>query len=300
MPTNRFIANNIMLKNKTLPLFEKNGIYNIKMRKYKNLDTLHEYSLQTAVLTKNVKCGSLWDTIKKIFNKGKKVVGNAMKVINNNPLLSTVKDIASDYVYQKTGVNPNDYYNMANQIVNTNDNQQILNALTNSATKAVKNAYESRKKPKEQGTKGPSKREQLKTFMTDFSQNLAQQIPSEKETIKNNMSLFSQGIDDIACGSINLEVWKKKAPLFLLSTLNSKGGNIIHDKMKEFIKAKYRINDVRLPPTMKKLLMKGSEGRLYQGRGPELSEGRLYQGRGDDEGCGKKQNLKYAKLLASL
>lgn len=299
MPANRFLANNIMIKNKALPLYERNGIYNLKMRKYKNLDTLHAFTLNTSVLTKNVKCGSLWDTIKSIFKKGKNVVKKTMNYIDSNPLFSTMKDIASDYVYEKTGVNPNDYYGIAKQVVNADDSA-TMKALTETANKTIKNIYENRKKPTKPGVKGPSKKEQLKTFMTDFSENLAKQVPEEKETIKDNFSIFSKGIDEIASGSINLDVWKKKAPLFLLSTLNNKGGNIINDKMKEFIKAKYRINDVRLPPTMKKILMKGSEGRLYQGKGPEVSQGRLHQGSGDDEGCGKKQNLKYAKLLASL
>lgn len=299
MPANRFLANNIMIKNKSLPLYERNGIYNLKMRKYKNLDTLHAFTLNTSVLTKNVKCGNLWDTIKRIFKKGKNVVKKTMDIIDNNPLLSTVKDIASDYVYEKTGVNPNDYYGIAKQVANT-DNSSTVKALSDTASKAIKNVYENKKKEAKTGVKGPSKREQLKTFMKDFSENLATKVPEEKETIKDNFSIFSTGIDEIAAGSINLDVWKKKAPLFLLSKLDAKGGNLLNDKVKEIIKKTYKINDVRLPPTMKKILMKGSTGRLYQGHGDELSEGRLHQGSGEEEKGGKKQNLKYAKLLASL
>lgn len=299
MPTNKFLANNIMIKNKSLPLYERNGIYNLKMRKYKNLDTLHAFTLNTSVLTKNVKCGSLWDTIKNIFKKGKNAVKKTMDYIDTNPLFSTVKDIASDYVYEKTGVNPNDYYGIAKQVVNSDDSS-TMKALTETANKTIKNMYENRKKPVKPGVKGPSKKEQLKTFMTDFSQNLAKQIPEEKKTITDNISMFSEGINELASGSINLDVWKKKAPLFLLSNLDAKGGNLINEKIKDILKKTYKITDMRLPPTMKKILMKGSTGRLYQGHGDELSEGRLHQGSGDDEGCGKKQNLKYAKLLASL
>ena len=69
MVVNKFMCDNIMIKNKTLPLYEQNGIYNLKKRKYKNIDTLHEYNMMTQVLTKNVRCGSLWDTIKNIFKK---------------------------------------------------------------------------------------------------------------------------------------------------------------------------------------------------------------------------------------
>ena len=294
MPANRFLANNIMIKNKVLPLYERNGIYNLKMRKYKNLDTLHAFTLNTSVLTKNVKCGNLWDTIKNIFKKGKNAVKKTMDYIDSNPLFSTMKDIASDYVYEKTGVNPNDYYGIAKQVVNADDSS-TMKALTDTANKTIKNMYDNRKKPPKPGVKGPSKKEQLKTFMTDFSENLAKQVPQEKETIKDNFSIFAKGIDEIASGSINLDVWKKKAPLFLLSKLDAKGGNLASDKIKDLLKNTFKIMDMRLPPTMKKILMKGSTGRLYQGHGEELS-----QGSGDNEGCGKKQNLKYAKLLASL
>lgn len=287
-----------MIKNKALPLYEQNGIYNLKMRKYKNLDTLHAFTLNTSVLTKNVKCGNLWDTIKNIFKKGKNVVKKTIDYIDTNPLFSTMKDIASDYVYEKTGVNPNDYYGIAKQVVNA-DNPSTMKALTETANNTIRNMYENRKKPTKPGVKGPSKKEQLKTFMTDFSQNLAKQIPQEKETIKDNFSIFSKGIDEIASGSINLDVWKKKAPLFLLSKLDAKGGNLANENIKDILKKSFKIMDMRLPPTMKRILMKGSTGRLYQGHGVELSQG-LKDSKKDDEGCGKKQNLKYAKLLESL
>ena len=141
----------------------------------------------------------------------------------------------------------------------------------------------------------------MKDFMKDYSTNLIKQIPDQKETITQNVSKFASGIDEISSGSINLDVWKKKAPLFLLSkmtkTASGKCGNKIDDTVKDFLKKVYKFTDFRLPPTMKKILEKGatgdaSNGRLYQGKGEE-SKGRLNMG-------GKKSNDKYAKLLAAL
>lgn len=306
MVVNKFMCNNIMIKNKTLPLYEQNGIYNLKKRKYKNIDTLHEYNMMTQVLTKNVRCGSLWDTIKNIFKKGKDVVKKTIDYVDRSPLLNTVKDIGFDYIQQKTGINPNDYYNVAKTVVNndTNSNAQYL---TDVATKTLTDSYNRYKnnqsKSKNNNQKGgPTKKDQLKDFMKTFSDNLIQQMPEQKETIQQNRSIFASGIDDIASGSINLDVWKKKAPLFLLSNMVQKGngkcGNEMSGSVKDILKNKFKIMDMRLSPTMKKLLEKGN-GRLYMGRGDELSTGRLHMGRGEDK-SGKRANDKYAKLLASL
>lgn len=309
---NRFLANNIIIKNKSLPLYEQNGIYNIKMRKFKKLDTLHDFNLYTSVLTKNVKCGSLWDNIKKFFKKGKDFASKALNTIDNSPLLSTVKDIASDYIYEKTGVNPNDYYDIAKTVVK-NTPEQNMNALLKTTSDTLTNTYKKYKDNKKNNikTNQPTKKQQLKTFMNDFTNNLKTSYPNYAPIIDNNYRAFAQGVDELSSGSIDLDVWKKKAPIFLMSSMNSKGGMIYTDSLKDLLKKRFNITDVRLTPTMKKLLMKGpiaskgeSEGRLNMGKGDEgcgdeLSTGRLYQGRGD-EGCGKKQNMKYAKLLASL
>lgn len=321
MVVNKFMCDNIMIKNKTLPLYEQGGIYNLKKRKYKNIDTLHEYNLTTQVLTKNVRCGSLWDTIKNIFKKGKDIAQKTMNYIDNSPLLNTVKDIGFDYIQQKTGINPNDYYDVAKTVVNSTP-QQNAQYLTDVATKTLTDSYNKYKnKPPtnsstKPGQKGPSKRDQLKTFMKDFSNNLVNSYPDQQRIIKQNMNAFSQGIDSISAGSINLDVWKKKAPLFLLSSISQKGngkcGNDMSEKIKEILKNRFKISDLRLPPTMKRLLTikasgeelsTGNElstGRLHLGHGDEESSGRLHLGNGDESKSGKKANDKYAKLLAAL
>ena len=315
MVVNKFMCDNIMIKNKTLPLYEQNGIYNLKKRKYKNIDTLMEYNMRTQVLTKNVRCGNLWDTIKGIFKKGKKFAKDAINYIDKSPLLNTVKDIGFDYIQEKTGVNPNDYYNVARDVVNSDTNTNIQK-LTDAASKTLMDTYKQQKEKRKNikpGVKSPTKKEQLKDFMKDYSTNLIKQIPEQKETITQNVSKFASGIDEISSGSINLDVWKKKAPLFLLSkmskTASGKCGNKIDDTVKEFLKKVYKFTDFRLPPTMKKILEKGatgdaSNGRLYQGKG-DSSEGRLHQGveeesKGRLNMGGKKSNDKYAKLLAAL
>ena len=341
MVVNKFMCDNIMIKNKTLPLYEQNGIYNLKKRKYKNLDTLHEYNMMTQVLTKNVRCGSLWDTIKNIFKKGKNFVKDTINYVDNSPLLNTVKDIGFDYIQQKTGINPNDYYNVTKTIVN-NDTPTNTQYLTDTVTKTLTDTYQKykNKTPTKPRQKGPTKKDQLKTFMKDFSNNLVNAYPDQRRTINNNMNAFSQGIDSISAGSINLDVWKKKAPLFLLSNISRKGngkcGNVMSDKIKDILKNRFKISDYKLPPTMKRILEKTvgmtssgeelssgtntsgttssgrlnmghgeeSKGRLNMGHGEEskgtTSTGRLHLGNGEESKSGKKANDKYAKLLAAL
>lgn len=312
MVVNKFMCDNIMIKNKTLPLYEQNGIYNLKKRKYKNIDTLHEYNMTTQVLTKNVRCGNLWDTIKNIFKKGKDIAKKTINYIDNSPLLNTVKDIGFDYIQEKTGINPNDYYDVAKDVVNNNSstNSQYFTDVASKTLQDTYNRYKTNKaknKTNPTNKTGPSKREQLKTFMNDFSNNLMKQMPEQKETIKRNVDLFASGVDSLSAGSINLDVWKKKAPLFLLSNMIQKGngkcGNEIPETIKTILKGKYGIPDLRLPPTMKKLLSsQSSNGRLYMGHGDEVSTGRLHMGHGDEKQStgGKKANDKYAKLLAAL
>lgn len=321
MVVNKFMCDNIMIKNKTLPLYEQNGIYNLKKRKYKNIDTLHEYNLTTQVLTKNVRCGSLWDTIKNIFKKGKDIAKKTFDYIDNSPLLNTVKDIGFDYIQQKTGINPNDYYNVARDVAK-NDTNTNIQYLTDTASKTLTDTYNRYKQDKQNqkknpNVKGPTKKQQLTNMMKDFTNNLTNSYPQYKNTISKNYSAFANGIDEVSSGSINLDVWKKKAPLFLMSNMIDKGngkcGNIIEDKIKEILKNRFKITDLRLPPTMKKLLEKyrskvgipsnetTSSGRLYMGRGDgTTSSGRLHLGNGPELSSGKKSNEKYAKLLAAL
>ena len=321
MVVNKFMCDNIMVKNKTLPLYEQNGIYNLKKRKYKNLDTLHEYNLTTQVLTKNVRCGSLWDTIKNIFKKGKDIAKKTFDYIDNSPLLNTVKDIGFDYIQEKTGINPNDYYNVARDVAK-NDTNTNIQYLTDTASKTLTDTYNRYKvnkqnQKKNPNVKGPTKKQQLTNMMKDFTNNLTNSYPQYKNTISKNYSAFANGIEEVSSGSINLDVWKKKAPLFLMSNMIDKGngkcGNIMEDKIKEILKNRFKITDLRLPPTMKKLLEKHhskvgipsnettSSGRLYMGRGDETtSSGRLHLGNGPELSSGKKSNEKYAKLLAAL
>lgn len=305
MVVNKFMCDNIMIKNKTLPLYEQNGIYNLKKRKYKNIDTLHEYNMTTQVLTKNVRCGSLWDTIKRIFKKGKDVAKKTFNYIDNSPLLNVVKDIGFDYIQDKTGINPNDYYNVARDVA-TNDTNVNVQQLSNATAKTLADTYKKYKDNKKNNTvKGPTKKEQLKTFMSDFSNNLKNSLPEQKQTIQRNIDLFASGIDGLSSGSINLDVWKKKAPLFLLSNMtqksNGKCGNDMSGSIKDILKNRFKITDFRLPPTMKKLLEQGVSNNGKNSSGAELSTGRLYMGRGGDVSTGgKKANDKYAKLLAAL
>lgn len=331
MVVNKFMCDNIMIKNKTLPLYEQGGVYNLKKRKYKNIDTLHEYNMMTQVLTKNVRCGSLWDTIKNIFKKGKDIAKKTFNFIDNSPLLNVVKDIGFDYIQDKTGINPNQYYNIAREVANNDTNVDVQH-LTNTAAKTLADTYQRYKQDRQNqkknpNFKGPTKKEQLTNIMRDFKNNLTNSYPQYKNTITSNYNAFANGIDKISSGSINLDVWKKKAPLFLLSTISQKGNgkleHVMPDKFRELLKDKFNLSDFRLPPTMRKILegnlpvkiigsSSGNElssgkdsGRLYMGHGDEnvkdsvRDSGRLHIGHGEEK-SGKKANEKYAKLLAAL
>lgn len=299
MVANRFLCDNIMIKNKTLPLFEQNGIYNLKKRKYKNIDTLHEYNIRTQVLSKNVRAGSLWDTIKNIFKKGTKIAKDAIHYIDNSPVLSTVKDIASDYIQEKTGINPNDYYNIAKDVVNMSP-QQLSNTATDAAVKTMKDQYQQHKqrvaeRKKNPNAKQPTKREQVKNIMTNYKDNLIKSIPEYKNVVQENFDLFSNGLDNLSAGSLNIETWKKKGPLFLLSMKGRGGKNAIDEKVKDFLKRVHHLTDFRLTPTMNSLLKIAP--KLSTG---EESEGRLHLGNGEELSSGKRNNEKYLKVLSSL
>lgn len=294
------MCNNIMLKNKTLPLYEQNGIYNLKKRKYKNVDTLHEFNMRTQVLTKNVRCGSLWDSIKNLFKKAKDFGQKTMNFIDSNPLTSTLKDVAFDYVQNKTGVDPSMYYDTTKTLLNTDTKTNMTN-LTNAAAKTLTDTYQKYKnKPKNTTSTTGSKKQQLTNFMKDLGNNLIKELPKESSTISRNIDLFASGLNELSSGSINLDVWKRKGPLFLLAESSQKSSGVVDvkvpDRLKDFIKNRFKISDVRLPPTMKKLLL-SSKGPVAS---TPTSTGRLHLGNGETKECGKKTNEKYAKLLETL
>ena len=132
--------------------------------------------MKTQVLTKNVRCGSLWDTIKNIFKKGKDVAKKTFNYIDNSPLLNVVKDIGFDYIQEKTGINPNDYYNVAKDVA-TNDTNVNMQQLSNATAKTLADTYKKYKDNKKNNpvkgpnVKGPTKREQLTNIMKEFTNN---------------------------------------------------------------------------------------------------------------------------------
>ena len=289
---NRMLCDNIIIKTKTLPLYEHNGIYNLKKRKFKQMKNLHEFNMNTAVLTDKIKAGNLWTGIKKFFKKGKKFVKDAVNYIDNSPILSTVKDIAADYVQEKTGINPNDYYDMAKNVVNSSS-KELKDAVSNATVKTLKNAAEKRKENKKTGKKSNT-REEIKNIMTDYKNNLIKERPEQKQRITTNFDLFSSGIAEgggAPLSALKPTLWKKWGPMFLMADKSTgKCGSIASD----LLKTKYGLKRLTLPKTLKDILEKG--------KGENTSNGRLYMGRGEEEktSSGKKRNEKYMKLLASL
>lgn len=295
---NRMLCDNIIIKNKTLPLYENNGIYNLKKRKFKQRKNLHEFNMNTAVLTKKVKAGNLWGNIKKIFKKGKKFVKDAINYVDQSPILSTIKDTASEYIAEKTGINPNDYYNAAKNIVNSNP-QQLKDAATNAAVKTIKDYSEKRKNKKDTKQKS-NKMNEIKNIMTEYKNNLINEIPNEAPNINKNYSNmlafgFAEGMS-LPLAARKSELWRKWGPMFLLADSSTgKCGSVASD----LLKTKYNLQRLALPKTLKELLMKVNKkdgnGRLYMGRGEEEKSTTLPAGSST-----KKKNEKYMNLLASL
>lgn len=288
---NRMLCDNIIIKTKTLPLYEHNGIYNLKKRKFKQMKNLHEFNMNTSVLTDKIKAGNLWTGIKKFFKKGKKFVKDAFNYIDNSPILSTVKDVASDIIQEKTGINPNDYYDIGKNIVNSS-NKELKDAVSNATVNTIKKAAERRKEKNKTGKKSNT-REEIKNIMTDYKNNLISQIPDQKQRITTNFDLFSSGIAEgggAPLAALKPTLWKKYGPMFLLADRSSgKCGSIESD----LLKTKYGLSRLALPKTLKDILLKDSK--------TNSSNGRLYMGRGEEEASGsKKKNEKYMKLLASL
>lgn len=291
---NRMLCDNIIIKTKTLPLYEHNGIYNLKKRKFKQMKNLHEFNMNTSVLTNKIKAGSLWSGIKKFFKKGKKFAKDAFNFIDNSPILSTVKDVASDYIQEKTGINPNDYYDIGKNIVNSS-NKELKDASTKAVVDTIKNVSDRRKERKKTGKKSNT-REEIKNIMTDYKNNLINQIPDQKQRITTNFDIFSSGICEgggAPLSAFKPTLWKKWGPMFLMADrATGKCGSVESD----LLKTKYGLTRLVLPKTLKDLL--GKNFKIASK--PNSSNGRLYMGRGEEEASGKKKNEKYMKLLASL
>jgi DNA-binding protein Fis len=249
--------------------------------------------MNTSVLTDKVKAGNLWSKIKKIFKKGKNFVKNAVDYIDNSPILSTVKDVASDYIQEKTGINPNDYYNMTKNVVNSS-NKEIRDAVTNATVNTIKDVAKKRKERKtgDQKAKKSNTREEIKNIMTTYKDNLIKEIPDQTKRINENFNFFSRGISEgggAPLAALKPTLWKKWGPMFLLADKGTgKCGSVASD----LLKTKYKLNRLVLPKTLKDMLNREAKD----------GKGRLYMGRGEDEEAsgGKKKNEKYMKLLASL
>ena len=287
------LCDNIIIKNKTLPLYENNGIYNLKKRKFKHRKNLHEFNMNTAVLTKKVKAGNLWGTIKNVFKKGKKFVKDAMNYVDNSPILSTIKDTASEYIAEKTGINPNDYYNAAKNLINMMPEQKQIQPQTQQQKPQTKK--------KKDTTKTKNKQDEIKSIMTNYKNNLIKEIPNEAPNINKNYSnMLAIGLAEgmsLPLAARKSELWRKWGPMFLLADSSTgKCGSVASD----LLKTKYNLQRLVLPKTLKDLLMKlnkkDGNGRLYMGRGEEEKKSTTLPAGSST----KKKNEKYMKLLASL
>lgn len=290
------LSQNSMIKKKYLPFYEDQQL-NFYIRSRSNPEKVKEFYRNTAVLHPVLHGGNLWTTIKNIFKKGKDFTKNAIDYIDNSPLLSTVKDIGFDVIKEKTGVDPNVYYNTTRDVINMNkDNaKNLINKFTDTTKKNVHN-YITRDK-----TKQPKYdyKEALKQYYND----IVETVPQYKPQIKQNYDNFSLGAE-LAGGNQTII---RNIPKLLVLSKSNRGGYTIK---KEFLPVlnKFNIKTLTLPKTLKEFIDKvnnqKSNGRLHLGgdesTGPLTIANNEVKPIKEPRGNGKNKIDRYNEILNKL
>lgn len=265
MPANKFLLTGNVIKKKNLPFFETETL-NFYIRTKRNPNFIREYYQESNILKPVLHAGSFWSTLKKGFKKGKNILNKTMDFIDSNPITSTLKDIGFDYLQQKTGFNPNDIYNTTRNIINMTptDVKNTTNKLIQTTAKHIKNKHINKNNTS------------YKDLLNNYYEDLTKSIPKYQSQIKENFNLLSSG-SEVATGlsSSQFETIKRNIPKMLLMARGPKGGLSINEMFKPYL-VKYGIKTLTLPKTVKDFITKlanKSTGRLYQGRGEEVSTG---------------------------
>lgn len=243
---------NNMIKKKYLPFYEDQQL-NFYIRSRSNPEKVKEFYTESAVLRPVMHSGNLWNTIKNLFKKGKDFTKKTMDFIDNTPILKDLKDIGFDMIKEKTGVDPNVYYDTA---------KNVINKITPT-------------KPKQQQTYNQPQKQQPNQPNYDYNQQLKNyyqniiQSPSlpqvYKPQVEQNYKAFSLG-SELAGGNQTI---MRNLPKLLLISKSNRGGYTIKKDFKPLLN-KFGIKTLALPKTLKDFIEKvnnTSNGRLYLGNG---------------------------------
>jgi len=258
MPVSMLTMNN-MIKKKYLPFYEDQQL-NFYIRSRSNPEKVKEFYTESAVLRPVMHSGNLWNTIKNLFKKGKDFTKKTMDFIDNTPILKDLKDVGFDMIKEKTGVDPNVYYDTAKNVIN-----KITPTKPKTNQPQPQNQYV-QPQPKQPQPKQPSYdyNQQLKNYYQNIMQSPS--LPQVyKPQVEQNYKAFSLG-SELAGGNQTI---MRNLPKLLLISKSNRGGYTIKKDFKPLLD-KFGIKTLALPKTLKDFIEKvnnKSNGRLYLGNG---------------------------------
>lgn len=246
---------NNMIKKKYLPFYEDQQL-NFYVRSRSNPEKIKEFYTESAALRPVMHSGNLWNTIKNLFKKGKDFTKKTMDFIDNTPILKDLKDVGFDMIKEKTGIDPNVYYDTAKNVINK------ITPKYNQRSDQPK--QRSDQQPKHNQPQNYDYNQQLKNYYQNIIQspNLPQVY---KPQVEQNYKAFSLG-SELAGGNQTI---MRNLPKLLLISKSNRGGYTIKKDFKPLLN-KFGIKTLALPKTLKEFIEKvnnKSNGRLYLGNG---------------------------------
>jgi len=251
MPVSMLTMNN-MIKKKYLPFYEDQQL-NFYIRSRSNPEKVKEFYADSAVLRPVMHSGNLWNTIKNLFKKGKDFTKKTMDFIDNTPILKDLKDVGFDMIKEKTGIDPNVYYDTA---------KNVINKIT--PTKPKQPQPQKQQQTYNQPPQNYDYNQQLKNYYQNIIQSPS--LPQVyKPQVEQNYKAFSLG-SELAGGNQTI---MRNLPKLLLISKSNRGGYTIKKDFKPLLN-KFGIKTLALPKTLKDFIEKvnnKSNGRLYLGNG---------------------------------
>ena len=330
MPANQFLidSNISSFRRKTLPFYET-CILNYGIRSRAQPNKVIEYYYESNALRNQMLAGNLWTTIKSWFKRGKNALSKTMDFIDSNPLTSTLKDMAFDYIGEKTGVDPSQYYNLTKDITHMNYGDPSIKDITRTVvdhgTKYLQNQYNQYKQNKSDPNYKPTPiknkikqqftKDGIKNNLNTIYQQVRNAVPeSYKSQVDSNFSLFGNGLCSDSAGA-NLTTAKMKTlmnnipKMLLLAKHKSSGGVYIPGHLKDVL-SRFNIKTTTIPKVISELpfinSVKTIGEELARVKKPVVaSTGRLYQGRGVTElsgstKSGSSKSSRYQDIINKL
>lgn len=297
---NLFLYDNNIIKYKTLPNYEDLTL-NFYTRTRKNPMKFKEFYDNTTVLRPIMHAGNLWDTIKRIFKKGKNIVKDTIDYVDNSPLLQTVKDIGFDVIKNKYGVDVNDYYNTAHDIAKlaTNDSTDLKKTLTdttqtvlNTTRKNLNDYFVNKNKDKDYKF---DYKTALKNYYNDIMSNTLQ--PQQQQTVKSNYDLMANGVE--LSGELNNETIKRNLIKLLMVGNKTAAGNYTINKEFKPILLKHGLKTLTVPKSMIKVIDMFKSNNSGVKTESKESKGRLNLG-GNKSSGSKNKIDRYNEILKKI